>query len=135
MIDYQILIYPCLDFSKVYDSEIEFANDQYILVPRVRSFYRNNLLNGDTSLLNNPKLSPILKEDLSGLPKTLLILSQLDPIRDHGLAYHKRLTESNVKCELRIIKGVLHGFFKYPVQMKNAFNELQKYVVEFLNSD
>ena len=133
MIDYQILIYPCLDFSKVYDSQLEFKENCYILVPHVRAFYRNNLLNGDDSLLNSPKLSPILEKDLSKIPRTLLILAQLDPLRDQGIAYHKRLIESNVKCELRIVQGVIHGFFKHPVQMKNAFFELKHHIVEFLN--
>ena len=84
MIDYQILIYPCLDFSKVYDSQLEFKDDCYILVPQVRAFYKKNLLNEDESFLDSPKLSPILKEDLTKLPRTLLVLAQLDPLRDQG---------------------------------------------------
>ena len=73
----------------MYDSQLEFKDDCYILVPHVRNFYRKNLLNEDESFLDSPKLSPILKEDLSKIPRTLLVLAQLDPLRDQGFETFK----------------------------------------------
>ena len=133
MVDYQVLIYPCIDFSTIYESEVEFANEMYILIPQVRRFYRKNLLDDDRSLFNSSKLSPILNENLSFIPNTLIIAAELDPIRDHAVAYYEKLLENNVKCELKIIKGVIHGFFRNPNIFKEAFSQLQESIVTFLS--
>ena len=92
-----------------------------------------NLLDDDRSLFNSSKLSPILNENLSFIPNTLIIAAELDPIRDHAIAYYEKLLENNVKCELKIIKGVIHGFFRNPNIFKEAFSQLQESIVTFLS--
>ena len=133
LIDYQILIYPVVSFSNSYESEKEFTKDCYILVPEVIEFFAKNLLT-DASLAHTDVLSPILKEDFSKLPNTLIIAAELDPVVDHSKHYYKRLQENNVKSVLKIINGVHHGFFNHPVLMKNAFNEMKDQITQFFQS-
>ncbi|TRM80583.1 hypothetical protein DJ522_08420, partial [Sulfolobus sp. F3] len=48
----------------------------------------------DEKDLLNPLFSPLLAEDLSGLPYTIIITAEYDPLRDQAEAYAYRLMES-----------------------------------------
>ena len=110
IIDYQILIYPCVHLGKKYDSQHEFVKDCYIIVPEVIEFFLRNLLDesvltNNLALLESEFISPIQKESFESLPKTLLIAAELDPLVDHAGKYHEKLKQFNVESELHIIKG------------------------------
>lgn len=64
----------------------------------------------------NDLYAPLLAPDLSGLPRTLIITGEYDPLRDEGEAYAARLASENgqdsVAC-YRMIDGI-HGYFLYP---------------------
>ena len=117
-----------------YDSESELSKDCYLLVPELIHFFKKCLLDEKhEALINTEILSPYLKESFEKMPKTLLIVAELDPCIDQSIKYHEKLQKFNVESELRIIKGVHHGFFSYPAPMKKAFEEAQSYVVNFFS--
>lgn len=103
------------------------------MTPLKRANYQKNLLD-DVELAKTPEVSPLLKDTFSQQPKTILIAAELDPRRDQSTEYHKKLLESNVVSELLIVKGVHHGFFGQPIKMKNAFEELQTSIINFLSN-
>lgn len=74
--------------------------------------------------------SPI-KNELTSLPKCLIIAAELDPIVDDSRHYFNKLKENKVDCELHIIKGVIHGYFSQPLYFRNAFNETQNHIAVF----
>ena len=133
LIDYQILIYPAVLLNKSIESERLFTKECYILTPEVIDWFIKNLTDSE-SLVNLPALSPILKEDFTKIPETLIIAAELDPLVDHSKHYFKRLQENNIKSVLKIIKGVPHGFFSHPILMKNSFTELQNEVVDYFEN-
>lgn len=47
--------------------------------------------------------------DLSGLPPTLSILAEFDPLKDDGEKYHKKLLANGVDSHLKILRSI-HGF-------------------------
>ena len=132
LIDYQILIHACLHVDKksCFESEKEFTNDCYILVPEMIQFFVKNLIDNE-EILNTEHISPLLKSNFEQLPQTCIIAAELDPLVDHSKAYFDKLQQHNVKSELLVINGVHHGFFSNPVQMKNSFGELQQHLVKF----
>lgn len=47
--------------------------------------------------------------DLAELPPHAISVNELDPLRDEGLAYHRRLTEAGVKATARTVAGTYHA--------------------------
>lgn len=54
-------------------------------------------------------ISPLDVADLSGLPPTLIMAAEYDPLRDSGVQYADRLREAGVPVELIVSAGHLHG--------------------------
>ncbi len=57
-----------------------------------------------------PRLSPLLAEDLSGLPPAYIATAGFDPLRDEGEAYAKRLREAGVTTALSRQPDLIHGY-------------------------
>jgi len=49
-------------------------------------------------------------EDLKGLPPFMLSMDELDPLRDEGVAFARRLAEAGVSAKGSINLGIGHGF-------------------------
>ncbi|GGN52874.1 esterase [Streptomyces kronopolitis] len=49
-------------------------------------------------------------EDLTGLPPAYVLVCDLDPLRDPGLAYARRLMDAGVQVTVRNVPGAWHGF-------------------------
>lgn len=57
---------------------------------------------------NNHEVSPILTEDLRGLPPALIINAEFDPLRDDGALYAARLRKAGVKVWEKCFPGQIH---------------------------
>ena len=60
-----------------------------------------------------PDLSP-LYGDLSGLPPTLIVVGDIDPLRDDSVLLAERLQAANVKVELALLPEAPHGIIHFP---------------------
>jgi acetyl esterase len=75
---------------------------------------------------NNPEVSPILTEDLRGLPPAVIINAEFDPLRDDGILYAKKLRSAGVKVWDKCFAGEIHCLIGLPGDAKamveyNAF--------------
>ena len=48
-------------------------------------------------------------EELSGLPPHVISVNELDPLRDEGLLYYRRLVHAGVPAVGRVVAGTCHG--------------------------
>jgi len=65
----------------------------------------------DESQGREPYASPMMAGNLAGLPPAIVITAELDPLRDEGEAYARRLTNAGVSVDMRRFDGVTHEFF------------------------
>jgi acetyl esterase len=103
-----LLIYPACDFSEKRRS-YELFGEGFLLTERNMDWYREHYLPDDDAA-RDPHASPLLAEDLSGMPRTHLAIAGFDPLRDEGLAYGRRLEEAGVDVDLALHEGLMHGF-------------------------
>jgi acetyl esterase len=49
------------------------------------------------------------EEDLKGLPPTVITVDELDPLKDEGMAFYRKLLAANVKAVGKMNLGLVHG--------------------------
>lgn len=76
-------------------------------------WYRSHYL-ADPGDAAHPLASPLLAEDLGGLPPALVITAGYDPLCAEGRRYAERLGEAGVPTEAAHYPGMVHGFFAMP---------------------
>jgi acetyl esterase len=106
---FQLLIYPATDLAGSYPSHEENA-EGYLLTRDHMVWFTGHYL-GDHDP-TDPRVSPMLAEDLSGLPPAFVLTAEFDPLRDEGEAYAARLAEAGVEVTARRYDGMIHAFFQ-----------------------
>ena len=61
----------------------------------------------------DPRVSPLLADDLSGLPPALVVTAGFDPLRDEGRRYAGALREAGVPVDYREYRSLVHGFANF----------------------
>ena len=105
----QLLVYPPLDHLAATPSMLESPGLPFFSPKDVAwcwSHYLTGVADGES-----PLASPLRASDLGGLPSTLVITAELDPLRDEGELYAARLREANVPTTVVRFDGMVHGFF------------------------
>jgi acetyl esterase len=106
----QLLIYPVTDMLTERAS-LEENGEGLFLTRDDMEWFNGHYLGGDENLRSDPRVSPALAEDLSGLPPALIYTAQYDPLRDDGDAYAEALSAAGVRVLHRRFDGLIHGFF------------------------
>lgn len=104
---YQVLIYPVTDLSTKTRSYELFATG-YFLTEAQMDWYRAHYI-GDADG-TDPRCSPLLADDLTGLPPAYVTTAGFDVLRDEGEAYAARLEAAGVPTTLRRHEGLVHGW-------------------------
>jgi acetyl esterase len=105
---FQLLIYPVTDCVEVAASRVTFA-EGFILTKPNMDWYEEQFFGADGDR-SDPRGSPLLAGDLSGVAPALVVTAGFDPLRDEGEAYARRLREAGVRTLLRRHGGYVHGF-------------------------
>ena len=105
----QLLIYPATDFTSRHPSRELFA-EGFLLTDSEMDWFEDNYLGGEQAQASDPRASPLLAEDLSGLPPALVITAAFDPLRDEGEAYAEALRAAGTRAILRRFPGFIHAF-------------------------
>ncbi|WP_171054957.1 MULTISPECIES: alpha/beta hydrolase [Mycobacterium] len=108
----QLLLYPVTDLSSDTRSKTLFA-DGYFLGKRDMDWFAGHYLDGAEVSAQDPLVSPLLSEDLSGLPPALVVTAGFDPLRDEGNRYARALREAGVVVDLREERSMIHAFANF----------------------
>lgn len=120
----QLLVYPNLNYSFDTESYLEFAEGYLLTTKDLEWFWNHYLRNEEDG--KNPYTSPLLAEDLSGLPPALVITAEYDQLRDEGEAYGKRLQEAGVPTEITRYDGMIHNFYLMPAVFKQGMEAIEQ---------
>ena len=104
----QALIYPTLGPEVVTDSSHAFGSGYFLEMDHLRADYESYLAGGVEH--TDPRVSPLLADDLAGLPPAVVMVAECDPLRDEGVAYAGLLEHFGVEVELLEARGMVHGF-------------------------
>jgi acetyl esterase len=105
---FQALAYPVTDYSSKRPSYDTFG-EGFFLTREEMDYFRDNYF-AEAGDRTDPRASPILADDLSGLPPAHVVTAGFDPLRDEGEDYARRLQEAGVPTTLRREPDLIHGF-------------------------
>lgn len=132
----QVLIYPATNYDHSESSPYPSVHDNgfdYIMTSKRIQDYLDLYVKKEEDKLN-PYVAPILSEDLSLQPNTLIITAEFDPLRDEGEAYGRKLREFGNDVIIYRVKDALHGFFSNPIS-NEYISESYKIINSFLNDN
>ena len=105
---FQLLIYPCTDFRSQSVSHRDNGQGYLLTSDTIAYFYRHYLVDDAQKL--DWRASPLLHTDLSRLPPALVLTAGFDPLRDEGLQYADRLSQSGNRAQYVCFERQIHGF-------------------------
>lgn len=103
----QALLYPVLTAFEELPSALECADAPFLTSAALRESIKGYLPNRNDWL--SALAMPLAASDYSGLPATFIGVAQFDPLRDHGVEYHRRLKQAGVISQLYLGEGLVHG--------------------------
>jgi len=125
-----VLDVPVLDLTLSQPS-VEENGEGYLLTRAAMEQAIELYLTSPRSERSDPLASPLLAEDVSGLPTTLVMTCEFDPLRDEGEAYAKKLAEAGVSVESKRWDGFIHGAGEFTALLPEA-REYRSTMADFL---
>ncbi len=112
----QLLVYPNVDLLGDYPSRTANADGYFLTLADMRWFAEQYLGvteddPGVEGFARDPRMSPLLAADLSGLAPAVVATAEFDPLRDEGDAYAAALDAAGVRVAHRRFPGLIHGFY------------------------
>ena len=108
----QLLYYPVTDWGAQTRSRTLFA-DGFFLTGGDLRFGAEKYIEGGPVDTTDPRVSPLLAENLSGLPPALVLTAGFDPLRDEGRQYADALRSAGVTVDYREFGSLIHGFVNF----------------------
>jgi acetyl esterase len=105
----QLLICPILDYSRATPSKRALGRgylvDQATLDHDLLHYLPEGTDPGD------PLISPLLADELTGLPRTIIHTAEFDPLCDEGRYYFERLQRAHIEVSYTCHPGMIHLFY------------------------
>lgn len=106
--DFQLLLFPATDLSSEHASYRTFAQG-YLLSAADMVEFRDRYVR-DAADLTDPRVSPLLAEDVAGVAPAHIAVAGFDVLRDEGVAYADRLRAAGIPVTLQVVSGQVHAF-------------------------
>jgi acetyl esterase len=107
----QVLIYPTLGPEMLTESAHRYGSGYLLDLGHLRFDYAQ-YLDGFADH-TDPRITPLLCNDLAGVASAIVVVAECDPLRDEGVAYAGLLEHYGVAVELLEAEGMVHGFLEY----------------------
>lgn len=129
----QILIYPALYNCYTDESPYESVkvNGRGYLLTSVKMEDYLKLYERTEADRKDPYFAPLLADDFSNLPDTLILTAEFDPLRDEGEDYGKKMREAGGRVRVERISGAVHGYFALGIQhlfVQESFRHINRFL-------
>ena len=105
---YQVLVYPVANNDTASESYTKYAMAKPLNKPMMNWFVKNAL--PSPAQAADPRIS-LVKAKLAGLPPTLIIAAEIDPLQTEGKLLSDKLKDAKVETDYQLYDGVTHEFF------------------------
>ena len=105
---FQLAIYPIANADLNSDSYIKYADAKPLNKPLMQWFFMHYLKN--PSEITDPRIS-LVNANLVGLPTTIIIAAEIDPLLTEGKLLADKLKLAGVYSFYKVFSGVTHEFF------------------------
>ncbi|BAH05481.1 alpha/beta hydrolase [Clostridium kluyveri] len=126
----QVLVYPSTNIFELNSKSWSyFANDFNLSMTDMQKYISLYVPKKEDRI--NSYASPLLAKNFKGLPDTLIITAEFDPLRDEGETYAEKLKEAGVKVAVTRYKSVTHGFLlmnQITSESDKALNQISSYL-------
>jgi acetyl esterase/lipase len=107
-ISHQALLYPPTDMTRTPQKAVKA-----LIIPEADMLAYRRLYLGDADPAD-PRVSPLLAADHSGLPPALIQVGEHDPLREDGARYAAALRSAGVPVRFTEYVGMPHGYLNFP---------------------
>jgi acetyl esterase len=107
-ISHQALLYPPTDMTRAPQKAVKA-----LIIPEADMLAYRRLYLGDADPAD-PRVSPLLAADHSGLPPALIQVGEHDPLREDGVRYAAALRSAGVPVRFTEYVGMPHGYLNFP---------------------
>jgi len=108
----QGLIYPCLTDRLGFASYTRNAEAPGLTTSSMGSYWVAYLGANKAGKSTDPLATPLVADDLSGLPPAYMLVAEYDPLFDDGVAYGAKLMSAGVETGFYAAEGMIHGFVR-----------------------
>ena len=122
MLRLQLLLYPSTDFTAD-TASMRDHGDGYLLTRVAMEQFIDWYLPSRIAR-TDPRTSPQLAPDHSGLPPAFVASAEFDPLRDEAHAYAHTLERAGVAVERHCYAGMVHGFMRMGGRVERALTAL-----------
>ncbi len=105
---YEVLVYPVANNDLNSESYVKYAAAKPLDKPMMEWFVKNAL--SSTAQAADPHIS-LVKANLAGMPPTLIIGAEIDPLQSEGKLLSDHFKEAKVSTDYQLYNGVTHEFF------------------------
>lgn len=111
----QIMIYPLVIFKPPERdrSELRYGTGYFLEYDSQKEPLCAYFGEDNKEMIKEPYNSPLLCDDLSGLPDAYIYAAECDPLFDQGQMYAAKLMDAGVSVSYAMYKGMIHSFLNY----------------------
>lgn len=111
---FQLLAYPNTTIQGSSGSRTVYAKGYYLTLAAAHHLFKFYL---DEDMASDPRIDLLHRDDLAGLPPTLLAVAQCDILYDECIAFGLKLRAAGVPLEIQTFPGFIHGFLGFSEQV------------------
>ena len=125
----QLLIYPLLGADTGKGTFVSHAKAPMLTTADI--LYYDSLRSGGTPPTDDPSFTPLAADDFSGMPPTIIITGECDPLSGDAPDYCQRLVRAGGKAACFEEKGLVHGYLRARHSVTRARDSFTRMIAGF----